>query len=136
MTFKCSRCKTELDATGVNPGDICECPACGKEIRVPRLVRVVPVRSSSSPGKVVSLVLLLAGIPAAAILLPPIVDAKVNGGFDTTTPSLRESLKPAKMKIDIQYHGYKRCPFCDEQIRPAASRCPHCQKDMPAWAVF
>lgn len=32
--------------------------------------------------------------------------------------------------------GRRPCPFCAEMIRPEATVCPHCQKDLtPNWAV-
>lgn len=44
--------------------------------------------------------------------------------------SLVISKSAAKIKSDFEEQGYSECPFCKEYVKPGATVCPHCQRDI------
>ena len=93
--------------------------------------------------KLAFLTVLLICIPVAAVIVPPMWDKHVNGSFDTKTGAIRPGINKAVnearrewMSREIKDFNYKTCPFCKEHIKPAASVCRYCQRDMPGWAQF
>lgn len=45
--------------------------------------------------------------------------------------SLVISKTAEKVNEDLKESGYVECPFCKEYIKPNATVCPHCQRDVP-----